>query len=147
MKDFIEQQIIDAVRKVLIGRVNEFLGEMQFVIPLVEFGSYVGGTVVSPVISLTSCERTEKERIIFLDAYSLTITFNVSETADSELHCYTYSAAVGKALEENPTLGGVADRVSINGKKYMKPKNANCGQGWELIITLRITKEGFAYVS
>jgi hypothetical protein len=141
MKDFIEQQIIDAVRKVLTGRVNELLGEMQFIIPFVEFGKYVGGTVVSPVISLASCERTEKERIICLDAYSLTITFNVPETADSELHCYAYSTAVGKVLAENPTLGGVADRVSINGKKYEKKKKANCGQEWEVVISLRVTVE------
>ncbi|MDR0473618.1 MAG: hypothetical protein LBH43_08125 [Treponema sp.] len=144
---FIEETITGAVKRLLTERVNELLGEMQFVIPLVEFVNYVGGMVVCPVIALSSCERMEKERIICLDAYSLTLTFDVPETADSESHCYAYSAAVGKALAENPTLGGVVDRVSISGKKYVPPKNANCGQEWQVIITLRLTVEGYAYVS
>ncbi|MDR2407605.1 MAG: hypothetical protein LBE13_05795 [Bacteroidales bacterium] len=33
----------------------------------------------SPIISLSTCERSEKERIIRLDACTLTITFTVPE--------------------------------------------------------------------
>ena len=141
MNDFIELQIITAVKRLLAGRVNELLGEMEFAVPLVEFGKFSGGNVVVPIITLSSCERTEKERIILLDAYSLTVTFNVPETAESELFCYAYAAAVCKALEENPTLCGVADRVVVSGKKYVPPKKANCGQGWEVLIGLRVTLE------
>jgi hypothetical protein len=83
----------------------------------------------------------EKERIIILDAYSLSITFSLPETPESELFCYAYSAAVCKALQENPTLGGVADRAVMIAKKYIPPKKINCGQGWELVLTLRITVE------
>jgi hypothetical protein len=142
MKDFIEQQIIDAVKKLLTERVNELLGELQYNIPPVEFGNYTGSTVVVPVISLTSCERTEKERIILQDAYSLTITFILPETQESELYCYTYSNAFDKAVSEDTTLGGVADRAVITTKKYAPPKKADCGQGWELNITVRVTVEG-----
>ena len=141
MEDLIEMRIISAVRELLSGKVNELLGDMQFSIPLVEFGNYRGGDVVVPAIALSSCERSEKERIIRLDAYSLSITFTVPETEDSELFCYAYSAAVCKALELNPTLGGVADRAVITGKKYIEPKKSNCGEGWQMIVTLRVTVE------
>jgi len=121
MENFIELQIISAVRGLLTGKVNELLGDMQFSIPLVEFGNYDGGDVVVPVVALACCERTEKERIIRVDAYSLSIIFNVPENEDSELFCYAYGSAVCKALELNPTLGGVADRVAVSGKKYVEP--------------------------
>jgi hypothetical protein len=140
MKDFIEQQIINAVKKLLNERVNELLGEMQFAIPLIEFGNYKGNTVV-PVITLATCERTEKERIILHDAYSLSITINVPETLESETYCYAYCAAVCKALHENPTLDGAADRAVIFSKKYSPPKIPDCGQWREVVLTLRITVE------
>jgi hypothetical protein len=144
---FIEQQIITAVRGILSGRVNELLGDMELQIPIIEFSDYRGRSSVVPVISLSSCERTEKERIIKIDAYSLTITFNVPETTESELFCYAYSTAVCKAMGENPTLGGIADSVTVTGKKYTQPKAQNCGQDWQLIISLRVTTEGNNYVS
>jgi hypothetical protein len=139
---FIEQEIITAVHGLLTRRVNELLGTVQYAIPIVEIGNYSGGSVVVPVLALASCERSEKERIIKLDAYSLSLTFTLPEHPDSELHCYVYAWAVCRALEENATLGGVVDRAVINGKKYIQPKKLNCGQGWELILTLRLTVEG-----
>ncbi len=39
MKDFIEQRIIEAVRGLLTGRVNEILGKWEFLIPVVEFSN------------------------------------------------------------------------------------------------------------
>jgi hypothetical protein len=146
MQDFIELQIISAVRGLLAGKVNELLGDMQFSIPLVEFGNYEGGDVVVPVVALSSCERSEKERIIRLDAYTLSITFNVPENEDSEFFCYAYGSAVCRALELNPTLGGVADRVAVSGKKYVEPQKSRGGEPWQLVITLRITVEGTVYV-
>jgi hypothetical protein len=142
MNDFIEQQIIDAVRKLLTGRVNEKLNDYNFYFPLLEFSNYSGNNAITPVIALASCERTEKERIILLDAYSLTITFSMPENPESELYCYAYATAIDKALGEDITLGGVADRAVVTAKKYVPPKKADCGQGWELILTLRITVEG-----
>jgi len=145
MNEFIELQILEAVRGLLVGRVNVLLNDLQLAIPPVDLSDYKGGAAVVPVIALAMCERTEKERIILLDAYSLTITFNVPETGDSELICYAYSSAVGRALGENPSLGGVVDRVVVSGKKYVPPKVANCGMEWQVIITLRITVEGTDY--
>ena len=142
VKDYlIEQQIVEAVRKLLIGRGNELLGSIEYVIPLIEFGNYGGVSAVVPAITLSTCELTEKERIIRTSAYSLTISFNVPENPDSELHCYVYAWAVTRALEQNPTLGGIVDRAVITAKKFNTPKKANCGQGWEAGITLRITVE------
>jgi hypothetical protein len=139
VNDLIEMRIISAVRELLTGRVNEILRNWQELIPIIEFGEYGCGYATVPVITLSSCEQTEKERIICLDAYSLTITFSLPETPDSELFCYGYSAAFGKALNEDPTLGGVTDRAVITGKKYNSPKKLHCGEEWGLIISLRVT--------
>jgi len=136
MKYFIEQQIIDAVRKLLSGRVNEILHDEEFDVPVIEFGYGV-----SPVVSLALCEKSEKERIIRLDAYSLTITFELHDTVESESYCYAYCSAVCMALNENPTLGGIVDRSVILSKKYVPPKKPNCGEGWGVIINLRLTVE------
>jgi len=141
MKVFIEQRIIGAVQEILTGRVNELLCDMQFPIPTVEFGEYRGGLTVVPSIALNSCERTEKERIIRLDAYTLTVIFTLPETPESELYCYAYSGAISRAIYDNPTLGGIVDRAVITGKKYLSPKKLNCGESWQLVITLRLTIE------
>jgi hypothetical protein len=141
MQDFVEQRIIEAVRGLLSGRVNELLGSVEYVIPLVEFGNYDGPSVVLPTLSIGTCEQTEKERIIRLSAYTLTISFDVPENPDSELHSYIYAWAVCRALEQNPTLGGIVDRAVVIGKKFIAPKKLDCGQSREAIITLRIIVE------
>jgi hypothetical protein len=142
---FIEENILNSVKKLLSGRVNELLGETEYPIPPVEFGSYRGGSVVSPVIGLSTCERTEKERVIRLDAYSLTITFAMPEHPEGERNCYAYASSVATALGENPTLGGIASRAVLTGKKYSPPKRPGAGEGWEMVLTLRITIEGGDY--
>ncbi|GHV96507.1 hypothetical protein AGMMS50293_28270 [Spirochaetia bacterium] len=139
---FVEEAIIGGVKRLLSGRVNEVLKETEFYLPLIEFGGYEGGSAVVPVISLSTCERTEKERIIQLDAYALTITFTLPETPESELCCYAYAAALDRALGEDPALGGVVSRAVLAGKKYIPPKKAHCGDGWEVVLSLRVTVEG-----
>jgi hypothetical protein len=122
--------------------VNELLGETEYPMPPVEFGNYRGGSAVVPVVALSTCERSEKERIIRLDAYTLTITFTVPEWPGGERNCYAYAASVSTALRENPTLGGTASRAVLTGKKYVPPKQSGTGEGWELVLSLRITVEG-----
>jgi len=141
---FIEQRIIEAVRKLLSGQVNEILSKWEFLIPVVEFSNFANRHTVVPVVSLVSCERTEKERIIRLDAYSLSISFSLPETQETELYCYGYASAVCKAIGENPTLGGVVDRAVISGKKYIQPKKPGCGEDWEMVISLRVTVENMS---
>jgi len=140
MEKFIEQRIIEAVKNLLTGRVNEIFSNYDVLTPIIEFGKY--NSAVVPVITLNSCETTEKERIIRLDAYSLSITFSVPDSPDSEIFCYGYNHVFCKALNENPTLGGVVDRAVVTSKKYTPPKVAGCGQEWQVVITLRITVEG-----
>jgi hypothetical protein len=143
---FIEEILLNSIKKLLSGRVNELLGESEYPIPPIEFGKYRGGSAVagacSPVITLSACERSEKERIIRLDAYTLTITFTVPEYPVGERNCYAYAGAVAMALLENPALGGAVDRAVLTGKKYVPPKHPGTGEGWELVLTLRITTEG-----
>ena len=141
MKDFIEQQIMRAVRELLAGRVNELLQDLLLHIPLIEFGEYCGNGSVVPVTTLSTCERSEKERIIRQDAYSLTIAFELPEMPDGDLYCYAYSAAIEKAIGENRTLGGIADRAVITGKKFNPPKKLHCGEGWDLVLSLRVVIE------
>jgi len=138
---FIEETIMKAVKRLLSGRVNEILRDTEYSVPVIEFGEFAGGDVVVPVVSLSSCEQTEKERIIRLDAYSLTITISLPEMPESELYCYAFSGAVGRAFYDDPTLGGVVDRAVITGKKYVPPKKPHCGEGWELIVSVRVTVE------
>jgi len=138
---FIEEAIIGAVKSLLAGRVNEILRDEEFDVPIIEFGNYNGGTVVSPTVTLVSCEKSEKERIIRLDAYSLVITFTLPENIETETQCYAYTSTVCTALKENPTFGGAVDRAVVTGEKYVPPKRANCGQGWEVVISLRVTVE------
>ena len=118
---------------------------MELPVPPVEFEEYSGGSTVVPVISLSTCERSEKERIIRLDACSLTIVFSVPESLESELYCYAYAAAVEKALGDNPVLGGAASQAVLSGKKYAPPKKPHCGDKWEIVLSLRVTVEGTAY--
>jgi hypothetical protein len=143
---FIEEKLLNSVKKMLSGRVNELLGETEYPIPPVEFdvcrsGSAVAGAC-SPVVALSTCERSEKERVIRLDAYTLTITFTVPENPVGERDCYAYAGAVATALGENPTLDGVADRAVLAGKKYAPPKHSGTGGNWEAVLTLRLTVEG-----
>jgi hypothetical protein len=140
---FIEEILLNSLKKLLSGTVNELLEETEYPIPPIEFGrSLAGGSVVTPVLRLSTCERSEKERIIRLDAYTLTITFTVPEHPGGERNCYAYASSVVTALRENPTLGGVAGRVELTGKKYVPPKQSGTGGDWEVILTLRIVVEG-----
>jgi hypothetical protein len=140
---FIEERILNAVKSLLAGRVNELLGEMDCPVPPVKFGGgYAPVGVCDPVISLAACERSEKERIVRADVYSVSITFSVPEGPEAERDCYAYASAAARALAENPALGRVAGRAVITGKKYNAPKYPGTGGVWELVLSLRITVEG-----
>jgi len=55
MSDFIEQQIIEAIKKLLESQVNEILRKSDYNIPEIEIGSSGYGNTVDPVI--LSCPR------------------------------------------------------------------------------------------
>jgi hypothetical protein len=139
---FIEEAIIGAVKRLLTDRVNEILRNEEFNVPYIEFGNYQGEGTVTPAVTLNSCEKSEKERIIRLDAYTLTISFSIPEKIETETQCYAYTSAVCTTLKENPTLGGVAERAVVTGEKYVPPKIRNSGQEWQVIISLRVTVGG-----
>jgi hypothetical protein len=141
---YIEEKLLNSVKKMLSGRVNELLGEAEYPVPPVELGDYRGGSAAVPVVALSTCERSEKERVVWLDAYTLTITFTVPENPCGERNCYAYAGAVATALGENPTLGGVADRAVLTGKKYVPPKQSGTGGEWTVILTLRLTVEAMS---
>jgi hypothetical protein len=139
---FIEEILLNSVKKLLSGRVNELLGEVEYPIPPIEFGrSLSGGYTVTPVIQLSTCERSEKERIIRADAYTLIITLNVPEHPEGERNCYAYASSVVAALGDDPALGGISSRAELTGKKYIPPKHPGTGEGWGVVLTLRVTVE------
>jgi hypothetical protein len=139
---YIEETIINAVKALLSERVNEILGEAEWAVLPIEFGdSPVQGYAITPEIRLAECERTEKERLICLEIYSLTIGLSFPEQY-GELHCYAYAAAVGRALGEDPTMGGRVDRAVLVKKEYRPPKHPHCWEHWEAVLTLRFTVEG-----
>jgi hypothetical protein len=142
---FIEEKIINSVRKLLSGRINELLEETEYPIPPIEFGNYRGGSAVAgvcnPAIALSTCEQSEKERIVRLDAYTLTITFTVPEWPGGERDCYAYASSVATALRENPTLGGAASRAILAGKKYVPPKQSGTGGDWEVELKIHVLIE------
>jgi hypothetical protein len=139
---FIEENIINSLEKLLSGPVNELLGEMEYPIPLIEFGNYRAGSAAVPVVALSTCERSEKERIVRLDTYTLTITFTVPEHLAGERNCYAYASSVATALKENPTLDGIADRAELAGKKYVPPKQNGTGGDWEVELKIHVFIEG-----
>jgi hypothetical protein len=135
---FIKENIINSVKKLLSRRVNELLEETEYPIPPIEFGKYRGGSAVVPAIALSACERSEKERVIRLDAYTLTIAFTVPEHPAGERNCYAYAAFVAAALGEDPTLGGVVDRAELTGKRYSPPKHPGAGADWGVELKIHI---------
>jgi hypothetical protein len=138
---YIEETLLLSVERLLMGRVNELLGEAEFAIPLMEFSALVGGAEVRPELRILECEKTEKERIVQLDAYTLSITLE-AEGRDGERNAYAYGAAIGRAVQEERTLFGAADRAVVAGKKYVKPRVFPSGEPWIVVVTLRITVEG-----
>jgi hypothetical protein len=143
MSYLIEEKIINAVTALLAGRVNELLEDMEYPIPLIEFSDLIGGGSVVPEIRLSECERSEKDRIVRMDAYSLTVSFSVPDP-DGERNSYAYASAVGLAVGEDPCMGGITDRITLTGKKYVKPKTPHSGESWGVVLSFRITVEGIA---
>jgi hypothetical protein len=140
---FIEEIIINALKSLLSGRVNELLGEAEFLIHPIEFTHKPSGGyyAVTPKLAISTSERSEKDRIVLLDAYKVAVTFTVPEPY-GERNRYAYAASVDRALREDPTLGGMVDYALLVKKDYRGPKYPGTGEGWEMILTLRITTEG-----
>jgi hypothetical protein len=64
----IQEAIIGAVESLLTGRINEILRNEEFDTPIIEFENYHGESCVVPVVAFASCEKSEKEWIINVDA-------------------------------------------------------------------------------
>jgi hypothetical protein len=128
---YIEESILKSLESLLIGRVNELFGDIPCAVPPFELGGVLPYSVNS-CVALTSCERSEKERIVLLDAYAVTLSFDVLEQDDTQL-CYAYTFAFEKALAEDCTLGGVVDRAVVIKKTYTDLR---------VDLTLRCTVEG-----
>ena len=140
----VEIRIWNAVRSLLLRDVNALLAECPENIPPIEYGEYEGVDIVRPEIIITSCESGEKERILRIDTYTATVAITAPPVPESQLLISTYAACITVGIEENRTLGGIAQRAAVSGKKYLPPDTAN-RTGWGVAVTLRITIEGAAH--
>jgi hypothetical protein len=130
-----EEMLLEMTAELLSGGVNYYLNEIDETVPLFEIEGQrkLGAYGVKPDIDVSDCELSEKERVIKLQAYTLTITFCVKGFEHKRL-LYIYAYAIEKAIGDDPTFGGVADRVALTHKKY---------SGEQVVITLRATLEAF----
>jgi len=141
MNFFIEQRILGAIRGLLTGEVNDILRATEIAMPTLEFCNSGSVNAIVPEITLLSCEMTLKERIIRLEAYSLTVSLTVADRIESEFYCYAYASAICNAMLSNPTLDGVVDMAGVTTKKVIPPKTDGCGEGWSVVLTLRVIVE------
>jgi hypothetical protein len=130
-----EEMLLEMTAELLSGGVNFYLNELDETVPLFEIEKCrsLGGYGVKADIDISECELSDKERIIKLQAYTLTITFCVKGFEHKRL-LYIYAYAIEKAIADDPTFGGVADRVAVTHKKYSAE---------QVVITLRATLEAF----
>ncbi|GHU40836.1 hypothetical protein FACS1894190_08210 [Spirochaetia bacterium] len=134
----IEEQLIEMINEILTSTVNFYLSEMEEFVPLVELSSSgkLGSYGVCPQIELSEAARTDKDRIVRTDAYTMTITF-VMNSQNNKRDVYCYAAALESAINDDPTFGGVADRVAFVNRKYkgMAESSGEC----QAVFTLRVT--------
>jgi hypothetical protein len=130
-----EEMLLEMTEELLSSAVNYYLNELDETVPLFEIEKKrsLGAYGVKPLIDITECELSEKERVIKLQAYTLTITFCVKGFENKRL-LYIYAYAIEKAIACDPTFCGVADRVALTHKKYSAE---------QVVITLRATLEAF----
>ncbi|MDR0908723.1 MAG: hypothetical protein LBM77_03055 [Spirochaetaceae bacterium] len=121
-------RVVPAVNDLLDDEGGQTQGGRTPPLPLLDFEACFGSGTVRPEVTVVSCERNKKERIVQVDAYLVEI---VIETTD-EAAGFRYAAAFDEALASNSTMGGVADRAVIVGKKYSPV---------DVVITLRVTVE------
>jgi len=139
-----EVKIRGAVRALLVDDVNGLLDGLGFHVPSLELGDSGGREAVVPLVSLAASERTEKERIVRVNAYSVEIQIPVDDLRewDGETLAYCYGAAIERAVGVDNSLGGIVDRAVITKMEYVRPKRRYCGDHWIVAARLRVTVEG-----
>jgi hypothetical protein len=128
----VEEKLIGAVWALLTGRVNGVLAECDDTVPFIEGRETSESCRSRPSVRLATAERTEKERIVKIDAYLVNVAFG-----GTEKDCYRYAWALEKAIDEDRTLDGITDYTAIEKKVYQKINY----EDFCVCISLRITVE------
>jgi hypothetical protein len=133
-----EEMLLEMTAALLGGAVNFYLGELDETVPQFEIDVRrpLGGYGVVPDIDISECELSDKERVIKLQAYTLKISFCVKGSENKKL-LYVYAYAIEKAISDDFTFGGIADRIVLTHKKYRQQDTGT----WDVVITLRATVE------
>jgi len=121
----IEERVLDGIWALLLGDVNEALVGLQRQVALFERrrGGSLGGFGCQAEVALLDVERTEKERFLKIDAFTVTVEF-----AASLPDCYVYAWALDEALRQDATLGGLVDNVVFVSRRYLKEGPGNNAQ-------------------
>jgi hypothetical protein len=131
----IEEKIEGAVWVLLLSGVNDFLEGIDDDVPALE-GPGFGSRSPGAVVEFAAAERTEKERIVRMDAYTVKITINAAAS-----FCYRYAYALDKAIEADWTLGGLAERIQFEKRVYKKTINGGGNPACKAVFNLRVTVE------
>lgn len=144
-----EEAILIAARALLTGEVNAILAHIEeeeadeVRCPNLEVPSGFSAPPARPGhydLSIAQAETEEKDRIVKVSRYALTVSVEASGRFPA-MQCYRYAAAVERALQENPTLGGVASYVSVTRKNYVFPKVPEGGEPHRLTLTVTVCRE------
>jgi hypothetical protein len=134
----IEEKILGGVLELLLTGVNGVLAEIDDDVPPVERPG--AARPCRCAVELAAAERTEKERIVRLDAYAVKVTFY-----GSEADCYRYGYALNKAVEADWTLGALAESVCFERKVYKKTAGGVKADGCEAVFSLKIIIEALLW--
>ena len=134
----VEIELLERLEILFLGRVNELLYDEEA--RLAPFRDFSGVGLAShdkirAGLNIDECEQTEKERLLKMCAWTITIDFKVRD--DGERKRFYYGTALEQALFEDRTLGGLAASISL-----IKTKYSRLGiDSYEIIMTLRASAQ------
>jgi len=138
-----ETRIAAALERLLTDEVNKLLEALPVQLAPIELGEYSGAEIARASIAIASSQRTEKERVVLLDAYAIEIRYSVFDRGGREagrLLPY-YTACIRKAIRRNGTLGGLVDRIALLETRHEPAGKGFPADHWTGTARLRATAE------
>jgi len=139
----IETRIAAALERLLLEDANRLLDALPVQLAPIELGEHAGAEIVRPSIAAASSRRTEKERVVLLDAYAIEIKYAVFDRQGQEacrLLPY-YTACIRRAVRRNGTLGGLVDRIALLETRHEPAEKGFAADHWTGTARLRATAE------
>jgi hypothetical protein len=121
-----DRKILNAVRKLLLKRVNKMLGKSEIKVPLIDFSDCQNENNAVPNIALFS-ERNADNKVFLKSVYELVLNFTFPENDDCDYICYLYSKYIKQAIDEDDTLGGKVIKASLKETSTRWPEKKKKG--------------------